>query len=134
LIAFGAVLLWYFGLVDAVLETEHTRISVLIMVIFILGSLHCLYQTIAVSRELVVTRKVREAIESSSGRPLVVTNDGIVTDQGRTLEPGVVTTHIANIIAKARNLRGGILDQTVLLRSLADKLRAREKLGLFVSE
>jgi hypothetical protein len=52
----------------------------------------------------------------------------------RWLEPGVVTDHIANLMMKAKNLNSGHIDQTVLLRSLADTLRAREKLGLFVSE
>jgi hypothetical protein len=127
--------LWYFGLVEAMLAADHTRISTIILVVFALGSLHCLYQTLAVSRELIAARKVREAIASAGPRALVSTGDGIQTADGSRLEPSIVTHHIANLIAKARTLHGNArLDQTVLLRSLADKLKAREKLGLFVSE
>ena len=53
---------------------------------------------------------------------------------GSKLEAGAVTTHIAKVVRKARNLGTGKIDQTALLRSLADRLRGREKLGIFVSE
>src|SRR5690606_19906014 len=53
---------------------------------------------------------------------------------GHVLEPGLMATYITNLIRKASFGPGGNFDQTVLLRSLADRLRGREKLGLFVSE
>lgn len=134
IILFGGLVLWYFGLIESILRTDHTRISVVVAVIFALGSLHCLYQTLNISRELIAARKVREAILAAGGNALTAGPDGIITSDGRRLEPGVVTNHIANLIAKARTLKVGHLDQTLLLRSLADSLRAREKLGLFVAE
>jgi hypothetical protein len=132
--AFGILVLWYFGFIQAVIETDATRISLVIIAVFLVTSLHCLYQTYLVSRELVAARKVRSAVVSAGGRALMVDQDKIITAEGTTLEPGVVTTHISNLVAKARTLRGAHLDQTLLLRSLADQLRAREKLGLFVAE
>ncbi len=39
-----------------------------------------------------------------------------------------------NLVAKARSQGGGRLDQTLLLRVLANQLHGRERLGLFVSE
>ncbi|HUV32497.1 MAG TPA: MotA/TolQ/ExbB proton channel family protein, partial [Devosiaceae bacterium] len=109
-------------------------ISVVIIAIFLMTSMHCLYQTVLVSRELIAARKVRDAVVSAGGLALVIKDDQIVTSQGRTLEHGVVTDHISNLISKARTLSGSHLDQTLLLRSLADQLRSREKLGLFVAE
>ncbi len=134
LAVFGLLVLWYFGLIQAMLETDRTRISLVILGVFFLTILHCLYQTIIVSRELVVARRVRDAVISSGGRGLQVVNDLVVTPDGRELEPGIMTQHIANLFAKARALGGKTLDQTLLLRSLADQLRSREKLGLFVAE
>src|SRR5690606_20424089 len=52
---------------------------------------------------------------------------------GTALELGIVSRHIQNLLTKAR-ATGEHFDQTLLLRSLADQLRAREKLGWFVSE
>jgi hypothetical protein len=56
------------------------------------------------------------------------------TREGHELEPSVLTRHIAKLVAKARAQGGQPVDQTLLLRSLADQLRAREKLGWFVAE
>ncbi len=134
LAVFGVLVLIYFGLLQAMLETDPTRMSLIILAIFVLMVIHCLYQTIIVSRELVVARKVRDAVLANPGRGLQIVNDRVVAPDGRELEPGSITQHITNLFAKARTLGGKRLDQTLLLRSLADQLRSREKLGLFVSE
>jgi len=126
--------LWYFGLIQAMLATDHTRISVLILVVFALTAIHCLYQTTYVSQELVTARKVRDAIVSARIPGFRKTEDGVTTGDGRVLEPGTLTTHIGNLVTKATKQRGGKVDQTLLLRALADRLRSREKLGWFVSE
>jgi hypothetical protein len=131
---FGILILWYFGLIQAVLATDRTRMSLVIAGIFAVTSLHCLYQTIIVSQELVAARKVRNAIVAAGGRPLVEKDGQVVTARGEFLAPGVVTTHIADLISKSRGPMGPHMDQMVLLRSLADQLRSRENLGWFVSE
>jgi hypothetical protein len=134
LVIFGILVLLYFGLIQAMLETDRTKISLVILSIFAVTSLHCLYQTVMVSRELIAARKVREAIVAAGGRALVATGERLSTAQGQVLEPGIVTTHIANLVSKARTLGENHLDQTLLLRSLADQLKTREKLGWFISE
>lgn len=134
LIVFGVLVLWYFGLIQAMLETDRTKMSLVILAVFIVTTLHCLYQTVVVSRELIAARKVRDAVVAAGGRALTVADEKVITSTGQALEPGIVTDHIANLITKARTLGEHHLDQTLLLRSLADQLRSREKLGLFISE
>lgn len=134
LVAFGLVVLWNFGLLQLVLTTDHTHVSVLIFAIFCLTGLHCLYQTIVVSRELVRARKARDVVVAESGTGLRLEGDQVLTGKGTVLEPGIFTNHVSNIIRKRRLQTERHVDQTLLLRSLADKLRDREKLGLFVSE
>jgi hypothetical protein len=134
LTAFGFLVLWYYGLLQTMIALDRTKVSVIILAVFAATSLHCLYQTIIVSRELVAARRVREAIVSSGSLALSVENGRIVTAQADVLEPSIVTAHILNLLAKARTSNGGHFDQTVLLRSLADSLRSREKLGWFISE
>lgn len=134
LAAFGILVLWYFGLIQAMLATDRTHMSLVILGIFGVTSLHCLYQTIIVSHELIAARKVRNAVVAAAGHSLIVKDGQVITAQGEPLEPSVVTTHIADLISKAHGPMGAHLDQTVLLRSLADQLRSRENLGWFVSE
>jgi hypothetical protein len=127
------IVLWDRGLVQTVLATDRTRVSLIIAGIFVLTVAHCCYQTWITSRDLVVARRVRDKVAETDNVPVQLA-DGRVMVGGAVLEPGVLTTHIANLIRKAGMSSTAGFDQTVLLRSLADRLRTREKLGLFVSE
>lgn len=129
LTGFGLAVLWQFGLIQLMFDTDRTHISSLILALFALTTLHCLAQTWAVSQELRATRSFREALDREPGR-LSVLQANANRNEGRSM----ITRHVANLIAKARAQQGRRLDQTLLLRALADRLRSREKLGLFVSE
>lgn len=133
ILAIGLIAMWSFGLIQAVLETDRTHVSTIIFAIFALTALHCLYQTWVTSRDLVVARRVRAQVEQSDTVPVLLP-DGRVMFGGRELEPGLISTYIGNLLRKASFGSSASFDQTILLRSLADRLRAREKLGLFVSE
>lgn len=133
-VAFAVLALWHFGLVQAMLATDQTKVSLLILAVFVLTALHCLYQTVVVSRELIAARRVAAVLTAAGARDLRVDGDRVHTAAGIELEAGVLTRHIARLMVKAANQAGGPIDQTLLLRSLADRLRAREKLGWFVSE
>ena len=133
LVVFGTVVLSYFGLIQLMMETDRTRLSLLILAIFVITSLHCFVQTLVVSRELSATRRVRDQIVGAAGA-LQMRGDRIIAADGHELQPGVLSRHIANLFRKADLQGGRRLDQTLLLRSLADRLRSREKLGWFVAE
>lgn len=132
ILAIGLLALWSFGLIQQVLETDRTHVSIIIAVIFGLTALHCLYQTWITSQDLIVARRVRDKVESADVVPVLLP-DGRVLVDGHELERGLISTYVGNLLRKA-SLGSGPFDQTILLRSLADRLRGREKLGLFVSE
>ena len=132
--ATGLVALWVFGFLDLILTSDHTRISLVIFAILIGTTLHCLHQTTVVSRELIAARRVRQILEVEHGSALIAGPDGVATAQGTPLPPGIITTHIATLIRKRDLQTAGRLDQSLLLRLLADRLRSRERLGLFISE
>jgi hypothetical protein len=130
----GLVVLWMFGLLDLILKTDHTRVSLIIFAILVGTTLHCFYQTIIISRELVAARRVRQILQAERGSSFHSGPTGVTTGQGTVLPAGILTSHIETLVRK-RELQGsGKVDQGVLLRLLADRLRSREKLGLFVSE
>ena len=58
----------------------------------------------------------------------------VVTGDGTKLPPGQVTAHIRNLILKAGLQGHHRLDQTLLLRGLADALRGPNQLGPFASD
>lgn len=47
----AAVLLWRYGLIHLMLASDRTYISAVIVALYILTSLHCLWRTIAIARE-----------------------------------------------------------------------------------
>jgi hypothetical protein len=63
-----------------------------------------------------------------------VAGQNVVTADQARLPPGQVTNHIRNLILKARLQGHHRLDQTLLLRGLADALRGPNQLGSFASD
>src|SRR5882724_6172728 len=56
--AFGFVLVWYYGLFHLMLASDKTYISVIITVLYVAISLHCLARTATISRELDSAQRV----------------------------------------------------------------------------
>ncbi|MBN9309927.1 MAG: MotA/TolQ/ExbB proton channel family protein [Devosia sp.] len=134
LVALLLLTLWQTGLLATVLESDHTRISLLIFGLFLITSLNALFHAVDVSRELIAARKARAVIEAESRTGFRLLGDKVLTGAGTLVEPGILASHVANLVRKADLGGAGRIDQTLLLRTVADRLRAREKLGLFVSE
>jgi hypothetical protein len=131
---FAFVLAWHFGLVRMMINGDKTYISIIIGVLYVLSSLHCLSRTAAISRELDRAHRVLALV--SNGEPqLKVDGTEVVTTQGTKLPHGEVTSHIRNLLLKAR-LQGDEhrLDQTLLLRGLADALRGPNQLGSYAGD
>ena len=129
LTTFGLVALWHLGLIRVMLDTDRTHVSTLILGLFALTTLHCLAQTLFVSRELAAVRAFEDALRRDADLAT-----SVAADQSHVPQGSMIGRHIANLVAKARAQKGRRIDQTLLLRTLADRLRGREKIGLFVSE
>jgi hypothetical protein len=132
--AFAFVMCWHFGLVRMMINGDKTYISVIIAMLYVASSLHCLLRTTAISRELDRTHRVLALV--SKGMPqLKVDGTDVVTPEGAKLPRGEVTGHIRNLILKA-GLQGDEhrLDQTLLLRGLADALRGPNQLGSYAGD
>jgi hypothetical protein len=130
LCAFAGVLLWHYGLIQLMLASDRTYISAIISLLFVASSLHCLWRTIAIAREgdagrhaALILVKI-DAVSSIATMPL----------QNDALPAGLVADHIRNLVIKAQTQGTGRLDQTLLLRSLADRLRGSNAFGAFASD
>jgi hypothetical protein len=131
--AFGFVLAWYYGLFHLMLVSDKTYISSIIGVLYVVTSLHCLVRTTAISHELDSAHRVAALV--SQGVPgFKVVGEDVLTAEGAALPRGRVTGHIRNLILKAKLQGNHRLDQTLLLRGLADALRGPNHLGSFASD
>ncbi|WP_315834877.1 MotA/TolQ/ExbB proton channel family protein [Bradyrhizobium prioriisuperbiae] len=126
LCAFAVVLLWHYGLVRLMLASDRTYISAIIAVLYVVTSLHCLWRTIAIGREADAGRRAAQILSEPGAVVLAV--------ERNALPKGLVADHIRNLVLKADTQGSGRIDQTLLLRSLADRLRGSNGFGAFASD
>ena len=131
--AFGFVVAWYYGLFHLMLASDKTYISAIICVLYIAATAHCFVRTSVISREMDAAQRVSALVGRGVGG-LKVAGQNVVTAEGTRLPAGQVTGHIRNLILKAGLQGRHRLDQTLLLRGLADALRGPNQLGSFASD
>jgi hypothetical protein len=117
---FAGVLLWRYGLIRLMVASDRTYLSSVIAAIYVGASLHCLWRTIVISRE-------GDAGARAAAR---IAEDG----PEAALPEGLIAGHIRDLALKARTQGRGRLDQTLLLRSLADRMRGSNDFGAFASD
>ena len=123
---FAAIVLWRYGLIRLMVASDRTYLSSLIALIYMGAWLHCLWRTIVVSREGDARRQAATRIESGGA--------DFAAPDASALPDGLIADHIRDLALKARTQGRGRLDQTLLLRSLADRLRGSNGFGAFASD
>ena len=124
---FAVVLLWRYGLIHLMVSSDRTYISSLIAVLYVITCGHCFWRTRAIAREGEVARRCRMILAGPDAAKAL-------NPEARTLPRGLVTDHIRSLVTKAKAQAAGRIDQTLLLRSLADRLRGSNAFGAFVSD
>jgi hypothetical protein len=95
---FAFVLVWHFGLVRMMVSGDKTYISIVIGVLYVLASLHCLMRTALISRELDRAQRVLALVSKGGAPQLKVDGSEVMTTEGARLPRGEVTSHIRNLI------------------------------------
>jgi hypothetical protein len=137
--AFGFVLAWHYGLFHLMLVSDKTYISAIIVVLYFATCVHCFVRTAAISRETDRAHRVFSLV-SNGGPYLKVVGADVMTGDGTKLPRGQITSHIRNLLLKAgmqngkAGMQNGRIDQTLLLRGLADALRGPNQFGSFASD
>jgi MotA/TolQ/ExbB proton channel family len=131
---FGFALAWHYGLFQLMTTQDRSGISLLICILYVAISAHCLAYIIGISREINTAHRVRERVTNGINTFRI---DGrrVIADNGPALPLGRVTDYIRNLVVKAEKQGPvGRVDQTLLLRGLADKLRSPMQFGAFAGD
>jgi MotA/TolQ/ExbB proton channel family len=123
---FAVVLLWRYGLIRLMVTSDRTYISSVIAVLYIVTSCHCLWRTRAIALEGEAARRCRAILSVPDGTKANI--------DAEVMPAGMVTDHIRSLLTKAKAQGVGRMDQTLLLRSLADRLRGSNGFGAFASD
>ena len=127
---FALVLLWYFGLIERMVVSDRTYISSIIVLLYVASSLHCLWRILIISREGEAAVKTAQVVVRKGGGLLTA-----APAEGKaSLPAGLVAAHIRDLVTKAALQGAERLDQTLLLRVLAARLRGSNQFGAFASD
>lgn len=124
---FAGVLLWRYGFIRLMLVSDRTYISSLIAVLYVITCCHCFWRTRVIAREGEAARRCDAILAAPDGATALGAN-------AQALPAGLVTVHIRSLVTKAETQGSGRLDQTLLLRTLADRLRGSNAFGAFASD
>ena len=128
---FAAVVLWQYGLIRLMVTSDRTYISSVIAVLYVVTCFHCFWRTRAIAREGDAARRCRAILSAPDGAKALGAG-------ARVLPAGLVRDHIRSLVTKAEaqiKVQGeSRIDQTLLLRALADRLRGSNGFGAFVSD
>ena len=131
LTVFAAVVLWQYGLIHLMITSDRTYISSVVSVLYVATCCHCFVRMRAIAREDEAARRCRAVLSAPDGA-------NALAHGAAALPPGLVTDHIRSLLTKARaqsEAQGEArIDQTLLLRALADRLRGSNGFGAFASE
>jgi MotA/TolQ/ExbB proton channel family len=130
---FAAVLLWRYGLLRMMVASDRTYLSSIIAALYVGASLHCLWRTAAIAREGDAASRVATMI-AAGGPSLTLLDDRVAVEGQGALPKGLVAAHIRDLTLKAQMQGERRLDQTLLLRGLADRLRGSNGFGAFASD
>src|SRR5215475_9638049 len=121
---FAVVLLWRYGLIHLMLVSDRTYISSLIALLYIVTCVHCFWRTRAIAGEGAAARHCRAILSAEGGSKALEA-------RATTLPRGLVRDHIESLVTKAAAQDYRPVDQTLLLRTLADRLRGSNGFGAF---
>jgi hypothetical protein len=131
---FGFAIAWRYRLFQLMTAQDQSGISVFICIFYLAISVHCLASVITISREINTAHRVRDRVMNGVNGYRIAGRQ-VVTDDGVALPAGRITDYIRNLVVKAeRQGRERRLDQTLLLRGLADKLRSPMQFGAFAGD
>ena len=127
---FAAFLLWRYGLIRRMTDADRTYISTVIVVLYICSSAHCFWRTLVIARESEGQRRTEMLLDDAGDGAA----DLIGGKAGVALPKSLTSDHIRDLARKAATQGERRLDQTLLLRNLADRMRGSNSFGSFASD
>ncbi len=118
-IIFCFIVVWHQGYFYSLFESDSSKISVAICLIYISGSLHCAIRALLISKQLVLADKVETIILTVKGKRRIILPQSIMRD------------YLTDII-KSHGSSGSENNQTTSLPEIySDRLKATHDYGWF---
>lgn len=129
LMVLGGVILYDYGLIDYVVEADHSRISILIAALFVGYTLHCLWILVELAGEYRQALAVADLAGSGAGARLEVASGRFALFAPRLRRGGIIEGYLRDLVPTLTGSAEG--DRAVLLQSLGASLRRRTRIGIY---
>ncbi len=133
----AAVVAWDQGLFNLLVESDRSRISIVILVAFCGVSIHAATRLTVLSRELEQVNQIRRLLEEHSGKRLCLAGEAVLIDGGPTLPEGLLQNHIYHLIVKATatgRMEELPTEQTHLLEALTTRVKGAQEVGWLAAD
>jgi hypothetical protein len=135
-ILFGFVVCWNTGLVQDMVENDHSFISVAVIGIYFVGLFHSLYRTWLLSRELNVLGRTTQVLDSQAADSEIAVNHGRVQlASGAALPDGFVASYVLDLV-RSKTIAADTGNTTEsrgdILEAYASKIRGANDFGWFL--
>jgi len=135
LIAFGIVVSWDNGLIQEMVENDHSFICVAVIAIYAVGVIHSMWRTWILSGELNLLARSRQVLDSQSAEAPVSVAHGRVQVGGGTLPDGFISRYLLDLVrTKQLNAEAGkpAESRNDILEAYASKIRGANEFGWFL--
>ena len=130
---FGFWSAWRYGFPQLMIGNDRSHITIVILGLYAAFSIHCMGLTLGISRDINRLHRVQAMI--SHGNNVYRLVDGqVLIAEDKFLIDCTVTAHIRNLVTMSELQGKARLDQTLILRRLADSMRYRQSVGWFVAD
>ncbi len=132
----GWVVVWDQGWLRALLASDTSHLSLVIIVIFALTCVHAGWIVSRLSRQLNHLRVTRQWLRDTESPGIELVSGQVVIDGQRTVPAGFLSEHIGNLLRKARTdaMRAPDNDQSQLLDALSRRIKSPYQIGWVVAD
>jgi biopolymer transport protein ExbB/TolQ len=133
-VLFGIVAGFHFNLIQFMIQTDSSRLTLLICILYVLTEIYLGFQHWQVSRELGLVEDGITALTDPTLRSIRDEGDRIMLSGGageRRLEESPLSRHVRNLIRRQSPER---TDQETLLLLISDKAFTRSERGVFMAD
>lgn len=128
-----SVVLWDQGLIAIVLAYDRSRISLGIMIIFVLATGHAAYRVFCLSRELDAALAIADLLERRPHAPLSLRERRVPVLDGRALPPCLLASHAAALLLRHAQASAPA-EQGSLLAVLERRVKGAHEIGWMVAD
>ncbi len=136
-VAVGLTVAWHQGLFHILFKNDASRLSIVIVGVFVMSSIHAGWLILRLSRHINHVNTIAQLLDRDQQSQIVVKNSEVVFGYSAVLPDGPLTEHIHNLARRLSNSAAThpfANDQSQLLDALSKRIRSPQQLGWLIAD